>query len=217
MTRRKPPPRLRAKPTPPTPARLRLAPDARRRQIVDVAAAMLTEYGAERVEVLAVAQRAGVSRPVVYRLFPTRLALIQAVLDDFEAELSARYQRALVRTMGGPLLEIIAAFIDASCDAIEAKGQGAWHLLYARSLDSEAARLGRAVLERLLSPWLPRVAKLTGLSPSRITLLGDMFVASGRSALDAWLNGAIGRKEAVRLATRSVGALLREFSTGWSS
>lgn len=195
-------------------ARVRLAPDERRRQIVEVAAAMLTELGAERVEILAAARRAGVTRPVIYRFFPTRIALVEAVLDDFEEELSARFQEALMRTVGKPLLEIVESFMDACCDAIQAKGKGAWHLMYARSSDSEAARLGRAAQARLLAPWLDRVVELTGLPPSRSTLFGEMFVAAGRAALDGWLDGSIRRAEAVRVATRAVGALLREFSSG---
>src|SRR5688572_13163128 len=88
-------------------------PAARRRQLLDTAARLLTEQGAARLEIMEVARLAGVSRPVVYRLFPSRLALIEGVLADLQADLAGRFQGALVATMGAPLPQVIAAFVDA--------------------------------------------------------------------------------------------------------
>jgi AcrR family transcriptional regulator len=154
-----------------------------------------------------------VTRPIVYKFFPTRLDLIQGVLDDFEAELSHRFHMALARSMGGNLSDMVESFVQACCDAIEAKdGKGAWHLMYARSADLEAAGLGRAVQGRLLEPWLPRVAQLTGMPRARVGLLAEIVVAAGGAALDGWLEGSMPRREAVRIATRAVAALLVEFS-----
>ena len=103
------------------PKRTRLSPEARRRQILDVAARVLSEDGAPALEITIVAARASVTRPVVYRFFPTRTALLVGVLEDFEADLVHRYQQALLRTLGAPLERTVVAFVEASCDAIEAK------------------------------------------------------------------------------------------------
>jgi AcrR family transcriptional regulator len=196
------------------PARVRLPAAARRQQLVDVAARLLTDHGAAGVEILQVAARAQVTRPIVYKFFRTRLDLIQGVLDDFEAELSRRFHEALLSSLGRPLPEIVDAFIQGSCDAIEAKGKGAWHLLYARSPDQAAAGRGRTVLGRLLGPWLPRIAQLTGVTPQRARLLSEIVVAAGGAALDGWLEGPLSRRDAVRVASRAVTALLREFAAG---
>jgi AcrR family transcriptional regulator len=206
------------RPTSSSPARkrvrtsVRLPAAARRQQLVDVAGRLLTDHGAAGVEIQQVAAVARVTRPIVYKFFPTRLDLIQGVLDDFEAELSRRYQQALLQSLGGSLPEIVESFIQASCDTIEARGVGAWHLLYARSPDLMAARRGRAVLGRLLDPWLGRIGDITGLSPARARLLAEMVVAAGGAALDGWLEGPMSRRDAVRVATRAVTALLREFA-----
>src|SRR5688572_2996026 len=183
--------------------RVRLQPEARRQQILDVAAGVLTEQGAARVEMMEVARLAGVTRPVVYRFFPTRLALVEGVLEDFQRELALRFQKALVASMGRAVTDITEAFVDAAADAIEARGKGAWQLMYAKSSDLEAAQLGRAALSRLLAPWMPRVAELTGLSPARARLLVDMVVAAGGAALDGWLDGPLRRKDAVRIAAQA--------------
>jgi len=194
------------------PRRARLAPDARRQQLIDVATALLTEHGPAGVEVTAVADAAGVTRPVIYRFFPTRDALLAGVLDDFVAGLGARYHAALAGSIGAPIERIAQAFIEASCDAIEARGGGAWRLLYARGADVTAAALGRAALHRLLAPWLPRIGELTGLTSTRVELLAEIVVAAGGAALDGWLDGRMRRKDAVPIATRAVTALLRELS-----
>src|SRR5262249_14144886 len=141
-----------------------------------------------------------------------RLDLIQGVLDDFEAELSRCFREALLRSLGRKLPEIVESFIQASCDTIEARGKGAWHLLYARSPDLLGARRGRAVLGRLLDPWLGRIGEITGLSAPRARLMAEMVVAAGGAALDGWLEGPLSRRDAVRVATRAVAALLREFA-----
>jgi AcrR family transcriptional regulator len=196
-------------------ARVRLPPETRRQQLIDVAAKLLTKQGAAGVEIQEVAKLASVTRPVVYRFFPTRMALVQGVLDDFELELSHRFHLALVSTMGGMLPDIVEAFVQACCDAIEAKGKGAWHLMYARGADLEAAGIGRAVQGRMIEPWLPRVAELTGLTRQRVALLSAIVVAAGGAALDGWLEGALTRRDAVRVAARAVTALLADFSSGW--
>jgi AcrR family transcriptional regulator len=193
--------------------RTRLAPERRRQQLVDVAAKLLTEQGPAHLEITELAKVAGVTRPVVYRFFPTRLALVQSVLDDFLAELERRFHGALVRSLGAPVALSAEGFIDACCDTIEAKGMGAWRLMYARGSDVEAARLGQAALARLLAPWLPRIVELTGLETRRVEAVASIIVAAGGAALDPWLDGRAKRKDALKLATRSVTALLAEFST----
>src|ERR1700736_4739744 len=55
------------------------APD-RRRQILDVAAAMVADQGFHNVSIEAVAQAAGISRPVVYEHFGDLAGLLEAVI-----------------------------------------------------------------------------------------------------------------------------------------
>jgi AcrR family transcriptional regulator len=194
------------------PRQVRLSAEARRRQLVEVAASILTEEGALGIEFQALAARAKVTRPIVYRFFSNRAEIIGAVLDDFTAELAQRFHVALVASMGRPLHEIVASFIEACCAAIAVKGPGAWRLMYAHGADAKAAELGRAAQARLVEPWLPGVAQLTGISRKRVMLLVSVIVAAGGAALDGWLQGPLTRGEAVRVAVRAVESLLTEFS-----
>lgn len=189
----------------------RVPPDARRRQLLTVAAAILTAQGVEHVQITEVAERAGVSRPLVYRLFPTRRALVQALLEDFVARLGERFHQALLGALPGTLDGITESFVNACCAAIDEEGAGPWLLLDARGADPELARLGRQILAQLLKPWQKRLSELTSLPPRRAANVMWVVVAAGRAALDGWIEGTVSRRAAVDDATRAVSALLQGF------
>ena len=190
----------------------RVPADARRRQLLDEAAHILTEQGVEHLQISDLATRLGVTRPLVYRQFPTRQALVRAVVDDFAALVQERFQYALVRALPGTMESITTAFVDASCDAIEQRGAGPWQLLDARGTDPELARIGRSIFARLLDPWQAQLAAFLGAPARRAEGLLWVIVAAGRAALDGWIEGRLSRAEAVRDATTAVTALLAAFT-----
>lgn len=192
--------------------RARVPPDARRRQLLDEAARILTEQGIEHLQITEVAERAGVSRPLVYRQFPTRQALVRALLEDFAALVDERFHRALLRALPGTVEAITTAFVQASCDAIEQRGAGPWQLLDARGTDPELSRLGREIFAGLLGPWQAELAGFLGTTPKRAKSQLWVIVAAGRAALDGWIEGGLTRAEAVRDATTAVSTLLVAFS-----
>jgi AcrR family transcriptional regulator len=55
-------------------SRTRLRPDARRRQLVEVGIRLLSEVSYHQLSLDEVAEQAGISRPLVYRYFPTKRA-----------------------------------------------------------------------------------------------------------------------------------------------
>jgi len=65
--------------------RRRLDPDARRAQLLEHAISAFAEAGIERAVHADVAKRAEVSTPTVFKYFPTREALVDAVLSEVEA------------------------------------------------------------------------------------------------------------------------------------
>lgn len=191
----------------------RVPPDARRRQLLDEAARILTEQGVEHLQITEIASRLGVSRPLVYRLFPTRQALVRAVLEDFAALVNEHFHRALRHALPGTMESITTAFVEASCDAIEQRGAGPWLLLDARGADPELARIGRAIFARLLDPWQDQLAGAIGTTPKRAASLLWVIVAAGRAALDGWIDGGLDRAQAVRDAATAVSALMMAFTT----
>ncbi len=189
----------------------RVPPHTRRRQLIAEAAKLLTLQGIEAVQVTEVAERAGVSRPLLYRLFPTRQALLRAVLEDFTAFLGARFQEALRRREAFDIAALTTDFVEACCDAIEQKGAGPWLLLEPRSADPELCSMARAVFVELLDPWQQQLAAFLGVPKNRAFYVLWIIVAAGRATLAGWIDGTVGRKRAVADATRVVTALLATF------
>jgi AcrR family transcriptional regulator len=192
--------------------RSRLTHDARRQQLISVAAALLGEGGADSVQISEVALRAEVTRPVVYKFFPNRIALIVAVLDDFERDMNARFSETFRENMPGSLAEIAGIFIASVCNTIEAKGTGPWYLLGAKGPDPEIGQAAADIQDRLLEPWRAHIATLTNATASEVECVSQMLVATGRATLDLWLADRLGRDEAIQHAARAAGALLTAFT-----
>src|SRR5580765_7935568 len=68
----------------------RLTADARREQLLDVAAALLLEHGFESVTMEAVKERAGISRGLVYTHFDSAEELVFALYEREMTELERR-------------------------------------------------------------------------------------------------------------------------------
>ncbi len=205
-------PKRAAKSLKPGTLRARPSSELRRGQLVAHASRILNESGLEALHVTALAQRAGVSRPLVYRVFPTREALFRAVLEDFAADVGARFQLALVRAFPGTAASLTRSFIEASCDAIEAKGAVPWALLDPRGISPELARISSEIFFKLLDPWREKLAEFLGVPPQRAANHLGIIVAAGRAALAGWLDGALTREEAVLDATHAVAGLMTAFA-----
>lgn len=71
--------------------RTRLSPDHRRMQLLDSARTIIRDRGISSLTMEAVAQEAGVSKPLMYKYFDTRLTLLQELLrrefEKFELEM----------------------------------------------------------------------------------------------------------------------------------
>ena len=198
----------------PEPPRRRLAPGDRRRDLVRVAAGLLTARGVDAVQIADVAAAGGVSRQLVYKFFPSRQAIIKAVLEEFADALTAEFGRHALDRLPADLAGATQVFVEAACDTIQAQGAGAWHLLDSKGPDPDVARLGRSIVDRLVAPWPARIAGVTGIGEREAAIVARMLVAAGRAVLDLWCAGEISRHEAVRYATLGMTALLETVPDG---
>lgn len=77
---------------PPTPApspRRRLSKDARQRQLIEVSWALIRDEGTDALTLGRLAEKAGVSKPVVYDHFGTRNGLLAVLYQDFDQRQTA--------------------------------------------------------------------------------------------------------------------------------
>jgi AcrR family transcriptional regulator len=87
----------------------RRAPEARQERVLAEATRLFAERGYENTSVNEVAKEAGVSVGALYKYFPDKPALLEAVLDAFEGEF-VEGMRA-VRTSPGPHVERLAMMV----------------------------------------------------------------------------------------------------------
>ncbi|WP_024803172.1 TetR/AcrR family transcriptional regulator [Nocardia sp. BMG51109] len=71
------------------PPRRRLSPDQRRAELLDAGARLFAEMPYERVQMEQIAERAGVSRALLYRHFPKKSALFAAIYERAAGTLQA--------------------------------------------------------------------------------------------------------------------------------
>lgn len=76
--------------SPPEPSpRRRLSRDARQRQLIDVSWTLIRDEGTDALTLGRLAEKAGVSKPVVYDHFGTRNGLLAALYQDFDQRQTA--------------------------------------------------------------------------------------------------------------------------------
>jgi AcrR family transcriptional regulator len=151
-----------------TAPRRRLSAAERRQRVLAAATALIAERGYADAPIDAIARAAGVSPPVLYDHFPSKLALYEAVLDSHFANLraiwGAEFPAAKLST------ESITASFDAWFGYVEANPDAA-RILFREPSAADAAAVHRAVSDRsrdlVLQPLIgvPRSAPLTGSSP----------------------------------------------------
>lgn len=191
--------------------RVRLSPTDRRQQLLRVTSDIIANDGVDNVRIPYVATAAGITRPVVYKFFPNRQALIKAVLEDFREELEQRAPEMLT----GPdanVESIARGFIDAACDTIEARGAGGWQLLRSVGPDPEVTAISHSIRDKLVEPWLVGLQQLTGVDESDAAALADTMLAGAGEIIQRWIDGEFSREKVASLLGRVILAVLHEFT-----
>ncbi len=150
-----------------TKTKKRLSGAERRERILAAATELIAARGYADAPVDAIAGAAGVSPPVVYDHFASKLALYEAVLDSHFANLRGIWARFPVAGLTG---ESVAASFDAWFGYVEANPDAA-RVLFREPTNPDAAAVHRAVSERsrdlVLQPLLdaPASADLAATGP----------------------------------------------------
>src|ERR1700677_1101004 len=142
----------------------RLPRHERRRQLLDAALELFVAQGYHAAAMDDIAERAGVSKPVLYQHFPGKLELYLALLDQQCEIMVGKIRSALDSTHDNKLR--VAATMDAYFDFVEHE-TGAFRLVFESDLNNEPAvreRVDEAQLQcaRLISEV---IAEDTGLPP----------------------------------------------------
>jgi AcrR family transcriptional regulator len=196
----------------------RLPRDERRAQLLAAALEVFTAAGYHSAAMDEIADRAGVSKPVLYQHFPSKLDLYLAVLDTHIDSLVFAIQRAIQSTPDNA--KRVQATIGAYFDFIEAEGE-AFRLLFESDMNVEPAvreRLNRMTYD--CAAAVSAVISLdTGLPQEAAMLLGVGLIGSAQVTARHWLerDSKLSREQAQTLATniiwRGISGFPRELET----
>ena len=114
----------------------RLPRHERRRQLLDAALEVFVSQGYHAAAMDEIADRAGVSKPVLYQHFPGKLDLYLALLDQSVDELVETVRNALRSTSDNK--QRVAATFSAYFEYVASEGQ-AYRLVFESDLSNEAA------------------------------------------------------------------------------
>jgi AcrR family transcriptional regulator len=120
------------------PAYKRLSVDERRRELVDVGAALFAQHAYEEITMRQVAKAGGVSKPLLYHYFPSKIALFKAAVAEKADELARLIEPS---DSTGSALEQLTATLDAYLAWIDANAQTWANLMQSATTVPEAREL----------------------------------------------------------------------------
>jgi AcrR family transcriptional regulator len=169
------------------PASTRLPRPARRRQLLGAARDVFVAQGYHSAAMDEIAERAGVSKPVLYQHFPGKLELYLALLDESVAELVRSVGSALSSTTDNR--QRVPATFQAFFDFVGGSGE-AFRLVFESDLSNEPAVRER--LDRTMNACADIVSQSihedAGLGEDEAHLLGMALVGMAQVSARYWLS-----------------------------
>ncbi len=171
----------------------RMARAERRSQLLAIALDLFASEGFHHVSMDDIADRAQVSKPVLYRHFPSKLDLYLAVVDEQSADLLAAVERAVAPLEVGPLPRgegkvVVAAVVEAYLAFVQVAGESST-LLFESDVTHDAEV--RARVEHASGEVRRRIAEVlvgvVGRERPDTDVLAAALVAAAQGAATYWL------------------------------
>jgi AcrR family transcriptional regulator len=190
----------------------RLPRSARRRQLLAAAQDVFVAQGYHAAAMDDIADRAGVSKPVLYQHFPVKLDLYLALVDQHAEALVNHVTDALVGTTDNR--ERVSKAVRAYFDFVDREG-GAFRLIFESDLRNEPAvreRVERAS-QLCMEAIADTIGKDTGAARARAELLAVGLTGAAEIAARYWLTTerAVPKNEAVALLSTLLWRGISEF------
>ena len=178
----------------------RMPRSARRAQLLEAAQAAFVESGSHAAAMDDIADRAGVSKPVLYQHFPGKLELYLALLDKHSEGLEQLVREALASTHDNK--ERVYATIAAYFEFVSRDG-AAFRLIFESDLTNESAVRNRLDTVGLVcaDAIAEVIAEDTSLPEADASLLGMALSGMAQVSARHWLaqGSSIPQDEAARL------------------
>jgi AcrR family transcriptional regulator len=178
----------------------RLPRGARRLQLLRAAQDVFVAQGFHAAAMDDIADRAGVSKPVLYQHFPGKRELYLALLEEHVVELGDRVRDAMAGTDDNA--ERVVGAVRAYFEFVDAEGE-AFRLVFESDLRNDVDV--RSVVDRGTEVCVEAIAEViaadTGADPERALLLAAGLTGLAETSARWWLprKGTVSREEAVSL------------------
>lgn len=197
----------------------RLPRSARRAQLLEAAQSVFVEAGYHAAVMDEIADRAGISKPVLYQHFPSKLELYLALLDQFTSELLSLIRATLDATADNKarVMATVAAYFE-----YVSRQDRSFRLIFESDLRNEpevATRL-EAFSSGVAAAMAQAIGADTSLSDAEAHLLGMALTGMAQVVARDWLAGpkSVPRDEAARivgqLAWRGLGGFPKRDGEG---
>lgn len=180
--------------------------ERRRRQLVEIASRMIEQEGADAVRIPRIAELAGFGRTAVYRYFPRREDLLDAVSQEFDAHLRTRVSPeqfadgllALRDATPDAMPASTAHLFEAIWDVLDECGPAG--LILGADLSTRSRAEGEPeMMGRFRAQWIQ-----LGLPELEATLVSDVANTILTRTYFSARRGEIARAEAIRLGYRAL-------------
>jgi AcrR family transcriptional regulator len=179
-----------------------VARDIRRVQILDVAQDLFARQGYHHVSMDDIADHAAVSKPVLYRHFPSKLDLYLDVIDHRAESLLAAIESAPGDDAAAGRA-VLRSLVQAYVEFVERAGES-FSLLFESDVTRDAevrARVERASAQAAVTVCRG-LRELAGLAPEHASLVSTALVGMARVAATArYRTGEVSLTDAVDLVT----------------
>ena len=183
-----------------TPRGGRLPRTARRAQLLDAALEIFVAQGYHATLMDDIAEHAGVSKPVLYQHFPSKLDLYLALLDAQVEDLVTRVRSAIDATTDNR--ERVRGAITTYFDFVDAKG-AAYRLVFESDLRNEPAVRERIehALDSCVEAIADTIAKDTGVGAAEARMLSVGLTGLAEVSARWWLSSgeSVSKERAVDL------------------
>ncbi|ANH36531.1 Fatty acid metabolism regulator protein [Nocardioides dokdonensis FR1436] len=163
----------------------------RRAQLLESALGVFVASGYHAAAMDDIAERAGVSKPVLYQHFPGKMDLYLALLDTSCDQVIDNCRDALASTQDNK--QRVAATMDVFYDYV-ANDNGAFRLVFESDLTNEVAV--RQMVDRVTNECAAMIAEViredTGLPDEASRLLAVSLVGMAQVSARFWLNDTAG-------------------------
>jgi AcrR family transcriptional regulator len=151
------------------PAYTRMQVDERRRQLLDAGAELFAKHSFEEISMRELAEAAGVSKPLLYHYFPSKIDLFKAAVSEKAEEL----QRLIEPSSDRPAIEQLSQVLDSYLAWIEDNAQAWSKLLQSAATLPEARELVEGFRQRTMDLILAQLTEARKPRPAlRIAIKG---------------------------------------------